>query len=202
MVKVKKKISIASKIFDLRAYIKYKLLNSLFLGVSIGVIFTIYSPLTPSTYSIGGVALALGLLFIAKIYNKIINIKSFFFISLSIEIVMVLLLFIFLIFQLSYSSALSIYIGYQVIFMFGGYLIRVETVFFNKRALLSIVDVSKQKGYLLGMIISFSFYKFLEYLKIEKEYQVFYIHYLLIAIQISIIFYLLKGFRKINNNSS
>ena len=34
-----------------RNFIKYKFFNSLFLGTSIGSIFTIYTPLEPSVYS-------------------------------------------------------------------------------------------------------------------------------------------------------
>ena len=40
------------------AFIIYKWFNSLFLGVSIGSVFTIYEPLEPSVYSLGGIALA------------------------------------------------------------------------------------------------------------------------------------------------
>ena len=57
-----------------REFIKYKLINSLFLGISVGSIFTIYTPLEPSIYSIGGILLALAMLFTAKLYSKIINI--------------------------------------------------------------------------------------------------------------------------------
>ena len=35
-------------------FLKYKLLNSSFTGISIGMLFTIYGPLDPLVYSIGG----------------------------------------------------------------------------------------------------------------------------------------------------
>ena len=58
-----------------KAFIIYKLFNSLFLGVSIGAVFTIYEPLEPTIYSVGGIALAIGMLIIAKFYHKILNIN-------------------------------------------------------------------------------------------------------------------------------
>ena len=38
-------------------FIRYKFFNSLFLGLSVGAIFTLYAPLEPSIYSLGGVFL-------------------------------------------------------------------------------------------------------------------------------------------------
>ena len=186
-----------SKVFNLRAYIYYKLLNSLFLGLSVGVIFFIYSPLEPLVYTLGGVILALGLLGVAKVYEKIINYKSFFIISFGIEILMLGMLFVFLILGVSYSVALLIYIGYQVTFMFGGYLVRAETYFLSRKKLLSIVDVAKQIGYLIGMLVASGFYKSLEYFDYNKSEQIVQIHYLLVALQVLVIVFLLKGFKRL-----
>ena len=55
------------------AFILYKWFNSLFLGVSIGSVFTIYEPLEPSVYSLGGIALAGAMIIVAKFYHKILN---------------------------------------------------------------------------------------------------------------------------------
>ena len=52
-------------------FIRYKFFNSLFLGVSIGAIFTLYVPLEPSIYSLGGVILAMGMLLVARLYHYI-----------------------------------------------------------------------------------------------------------------------------------
>ena len=58
------------------AYVLYKLFNSLFLGISVGSVFTIYTPLQPSVCPpIGGIVLALGMLIVAKQYHKILNAK-------------------------------------------------------------------------------------------------------------------------------
>ena len=69
-------------------FIRYKFFNSLFLGLSVGAIFTLYAPLEPSIYSLGGVVLALGMLFIARLYHYILNADWFFRISLVVEVLL------------------------------------------------------------------------------------------------------------------
>lgn len=107
-----------------REFIKYKLLNSLFLGFSVGTIFAIYTPLSPSIYSMGGILLAIGMLVIAKFYYKILNMEYFYKISLLVELVLLFAITYFLIFSYNYTTALIYYIGYQLTFTFGSYLIR------------------------------------------------------------------------------
>ena len=179
-----------------KTFIKYKFLNSLFLGLSIGSIFTIYAPLKPSIYSIGGIILALSMLLIAKLYKKIMNINYFYKISLAVEIVLLVLICYFLIFSYSYTTALFVYMGYQITFVFGSYLVRAETLFLKRSAILGFVDIAKQKGYLSGMLLSFLFYKALEYLNItQNKIQVYDIHFLLIIVEILIIYFLIKSFK-------
>ena len=110
-----------------RNFIRYKFFNSLFLGTSIGSVFTIYSPLEPAVYSIGGIALAVSMLFIATLYSRILNINSFYKISLFVELVILSVIIAFLLFSFNYQIALIVYIGYQITFMFGSYLVRGET---------------------------------------------------------------------------
>ena len=105
-------------------FILYKLFNSSFTGLSIGILFTIYNPLDPSIYSIGGVVLAALMLILAKFYEKILNILSFFYISLLVEISMLATIIVFFILNYSLVSALLIYIIYQLTFVFGSYLVR------------------------------------------------------------------------------
>lgn len=182
---------------NLRAYIWYKFLNSLFFGVSVGSIFIIYTPLKPSIYSLGGIILALGMLSIAKWYDVMMNMKVFYKVTLFVEIIVLLFVMFFLIFNYSYMIALSVYIGYQVTFMFGNYLVRMETIALKKTAALSITDVAKQKGYLLGMIISYLFYRSLEYLYIvDKKVQVYDLHIGLIVLQVLILIFVVKAFKK------
>lgn len=179
-------------------FIVYKWLNSFFLGVSIGCVFTIYEPLEPSVYSLGGMALALGVLIIAKFYRKILNATYFFRISLLVEVIVLLMLVFFLIFSYSYQVALMTYIGYQLTFMFGSYLVRAETLVFKEEATLTKIDVAKQVGYLVGMGLSYGFYKLAEHVFAlsDKEEQVYYIHFLLILIELGVIVFLVRAFFK------
>ena len=84
-----------------KSYLAYKLFNSSFTGLSVGILITIYQPLDLSIYSIGGMLLAGGMLVIAKFYDKLLNIKSFFRISLLVEVVMLLTIITFLLLQYS-----------------------------------------------------------------------------------------------------
>jgi len=180
-----------------REYLKFKFINSLFLGLSVGSIFILYTPLMPSIYSVGGVLLALGMLIVAKFYYKILNIHYFYKISLFIELILLSVLVYFLLFSYSYTTALIIYIGYQITFVFGSYLVRAETLFLKKTKFLEYVDVAKQKGYLLGMVFSYFFYTFLEkFFEIhDKQVQVYNIHFLLVCVEVMIIYYLIHSFR-------
>ena len=144
-----------------RNYIIYKFFNSLFLGTSIGSVFIIYSPLEPAIYSIGGIVLALGLMGVALFYEKILNIGYFYIISLFVEIVILAVLISFLIFSYSYEIALCVYIGYQVTFIFGSYLGRVETLLLKKKRILKAVDISKQAGYMIGLLLSYVIFLFI-----------------------------------------
>ena len=181
-----------------RNFFRYKFFNSLFLGTSIGSVFTIYAPLDPSVYSIGGIVLAASMLIVATLYSKILNINYFYKISLFVELVILSVIIAFLLLSFNYQIALFIYIGYQITFMFGSYLIRGETLLLKKDRLLTLVDVAKQFGYLIGLGLSFLFYKFIEYQFqiIDNQTQVFYIHYLLLIIEIIVIIFLVKSFEK------
>ena len=179
-----------------KAFLIYKLFNSSFTGLSIGILFTIYNPLDPSVYSIGGIILAAAMLLIAKFYEKLLNIKSFYYISLMVEFIMLFTIIIFMFLQYSLAAALIIYIGYQFTFIFGGYLVRAETLVAKDKELLGRIDVNKQVGYLVGLGASFLFYKALEHsFEItETTTQISILHYLLIGLQSLIILLLLRSF--------
>ena len=144
--------------------------------------------------------LAGGMLVIAKFYDTLLNIKSFFQISLIVEVVMLLTIITFLLLQYSLTSALLIYMGYQLTFIFGGYLVRAETLVAKDKELLGKIDVNKQIGYLVGLGASFLFYKVLEYgfEIIEPQTQISILHYFLISLQTLIILLLLRSFSKEN----
>ena len=179
-----------------KAFLGYKLFNSSFTGLSIGILFTIYQPLEPSTYSLGGIVLASSMLIIAKFYEKLLNINSFYYISLGVEFVILLTLITFMILQYSLTSALLIYMGYQLTFIFGGYLVRAETLVAQDKEFLGKIDVNKQLGYLVGLGASFLFYKLLEYgLEItEPKTQISILHYFLVSLQCLIIALLVRSF--------
>ena len=181
-----------------RYYIYYKGFNSFFTGLTVGAIFTIYAVLEPSIFSLGGIFLAIGMLVVAKLYEKILNIKIFYYISLFIELVMLFLVVYYLLNPYGFTTALLIYTGYQITFMFGSYLIRAETLFLHKKQILSWIDVAKQIGYLAGLLISWLFYKIVVFgWQIEDQVkQVYYLHWLLLLIEIVIIYLLFRSFNK------
>jgi len=182
-------------------FIRYKFFNSLFLGVSVGAIFTLYSPLEPSIYSLGGIILALGMLLVARVYHHILNALWFFRISLLVEVVLIIAILFFLVNQFNYQTALIMYVGYQITFVFGSYLIRAETLLLKTDALLTKVDTIKQIGYLFGMGISYVFYKLLHTQGItENQEQVYILHYLLISIEIIVIWLIFKSFTRMKND--
>jgi len=180
-------------------FIRYKFLNSLFLGLSVGAIFTLYAPLEPSIYSLGGVLLAMGMLLVSRLYHHILNANWFFKISLFVEVTLLLAMFYFLYASYSYQTALLLYIGYQVTFVFGSYLIRAETLLLQTDTLLTKLDTAKQLGYLLGMGVSYMLYKLFAYYGIEDhQTQVYDLHYLLVGIEILVIIFIFKSFKKVD----
>jgi len=178
-------------------FIRYKFFNSLFLGLSVGAIFTLYAPLEPSIYSLGGVVLAMGMLLVARLYHHILNAHWFFRISLFVELVLLLAMLYFIYASYSYQTALLLYIGYQITFVFGSYLIRAETLLLQTDILLTKLDTAKQLGYLSGMGISYIIYKLFTHYGIETpQEQVYDLHYLLIAIEVVVIVLIWKSFNR------
>jgi putative membrane protein len=179
-------------------FLIYKLLNSSFTGLSIGILFKIYEPLDPKIYSIGGMVLAVAMIVIAKFYEKLLNIQSFYRISLFVEAVMLLTVISFLVLGYSLTSALVIYCGYQLTFIFGGYLVRAETLVTHRKELLSKIDMLKQTGYLVGLGASFLFYKVLDMgleITVPND-QIIVLHYVLILLQSVILLLVISSFKK------
>jgi len=179
-------------------FLTYKLFNSAFTGLSVGILFTIYNPLDPEIYSLGGIILASAMLVLAKFYEKLLNIKSFYFISVLVEACMLITVLVFLILKYSLVSALIIYILYQFTFIFGGYLVRAETLVAQNKELLAKIDINKQIGYLLGLAFSFLIYKVLEnsFNISETKDQIIVLHYILLTLQFSILVFLFLSFDK------
>jgi hypothetical protein len=170
------------------------------LGLSVGAIFTLYAPLEPSIYSLGGVLLAIGMLIVARFYHTILNADWFFRISLFVEVVLLLAMLYFLYASYNYQTALILYIGYQVTFVFGNYLIRAETLLLKTDTLLTKLDTVKQIGYLLGMGLAYLFYKILAHYGIDDhQTQVYDLHFLLIAVELVVIILIVKSFRRVSS---
>lgn len=181
-----------------KKFIIYKFFNSLFAGISAGITFNIFNSLDPSIASIAGILLTICTLIVATLYSRILNIKYFYKISLFVELIILCVVAGFLLFSFNYQIALFIYIGYQISFIFGDYLWRAETLMLKKDKILTLVDIFKKTGYLLGLAIALLFYKLLEYKFqiIDNQTKVFFVHYLLLLVQILIIYFLIKSFQK------
>lgn len=179
-----------------RPYLRYKFFNSLFTGAVGGSVFTIYGSLSPSTFSVGGIVLALGLMGMAYWYHRLMTLGHFYFFSLAAEIMMLLMVGFFLFFSEYQTTALVVYGAYQLSFIVGGYLIRAETVFGRKARILGWIDIAKQQGYLAGLLLSWLFYKGLEYYGITSAAsQVYGLHLILLPLELLIIMVLLGAFR-------
>ena len=180
-------------------FLLYKLFNSSFTGLSIGILFSIYKPIDPEVYSVGGMVLAGAMLIVAKFYERLLNIKSFFWVTMLVESVMLMTIVTFMILKFSLTSALLIYCGYQLTFIFGGYLVRAETLVAHKKELLSKIDVYKQLGYFAGLGASFLFYKLMDLgLEIsDSKEQIEILHYLLLMLQMGIILLAIRSFKRV-----
>ncbi|HZF71236.1 hypothetical protein [Sulfuricurvum sp.] len=180
-----------------RPYLRYKFLNSLFTGMVGGSVFTIYGSLSPSTFSAGGIMLALGLMGMAYVYHHLMRLERFFILSLAAEIIMLGMIGYFLVFPEYQLTALIVYGAYQLSFVFGGYLVRAETHFARKARIMGWIDIAKQQGYLAGLLLSYGFYKLLEYFDITKaSEQVYDLHFILILLESWVIVNLFFAFRE------
>lgn len=180
-----------------RTYLRYKFLNALFTGMVGGSVFTIYASLPPSTFSVGGILLALGMMGMAYMYHRLMRLDYFFRFTLATEIIMLLMVGYYLLFSTNIMSALIIYAAYQLSFIFGGYLVRAETHFARHARMMGWIDVAKQQGSLAGLALSYGFYKLIEHYGITKAAeQVYDLHFVLISLECLIILALLRAFRK------
>ena len=178
-------------------YLHYKFINSLFTGLIGGTVFTIYGALSPSTFSLGGIILAFGLMGLAYSYHRLMKLEYFRNFSLAVEIIMLLMVGFFILFPTYQTTALIVYGAYQLSFMLGGYLVRAETHFAKHARIMGWIDIVKQQGYLAGLTLSYVFYKLLEFYEISDAHlQVYYLHFPLFVIEVIILFFLLKAFKK------
>jgi putative membrane protein len=178
-------------------YLHYKFTNSLFTGLLGGTVFTIYGSLSPSTFSLGGIILALGLMGLAYGYHRLMKLEYFRNFSLTAEIIMLFMIGFFILFPTYQMTALIVYSAYQLSFMLGGYLVRAETHFARHARIMGWIDVTKQQGYLAGLLLSYGFYKALEFYGVmEAIAQVYWLHLFLLPLELVIILLLIRAFKK------
>ena len=151
------------------AFIRYKFLNSLFLGLSIGAVFVLYTPLSPACSRQAASDLALGTRSLPPSTDAFWRPDWFFRLSLGVELVTLSGVVAVLLFPLELALALFIYIGYQITFSLGNYLVRCETLLMVSVEQLRKLDVAKQAGYLLGMGGAWAVYTGLEHFAAIEE---------------------------------
>ena len=180
------------------AFIRYKFLNSLFLGLSVGAVFVLYTPLSPAVFSAGGLGLAVGTLIVATQYRRILAPAWFFRLSLLVELITLSGVAAVLILPIELPLALFVYIGYQITFSLGNYLVRCETLLMVAIDQLRRLDVAKQAGYLIGMAVAWALYTGLERLAdlTSEEAQVVSLHWLLLGVEVSVLIALWRAFNK------
>ena len=180
------------------AFIRYKFLNSLFLGLSVGAVFVLYTPLSPTVFSAGGLGLAVGTLIVATQYRRILAPAWFFRLSLLVELITLSGVAAVLILPIELPLALFVYIGYQITFSLGNYLVRCETLLMVALDQLRRLDVAKQAGYLLGMAVAWALYTGLERLAdlTSEAAQVVSLHWLLLGVEVSVLIALWQAFNK------
>ena len=179
-------------------FISYKFLNSLFLGLSVGTVFVLYTPLSPAVFSAGGIGLAIGTLLVAMQYQRILNANWFYRISMLVEWVVLAGIVGVLTFDLNPNLAMFIYLGYQFTFLFGSYLVRCETLLIPEQHRLTQLDVAKQMGYLGGMAMSWGIYQGLSQWQqiTDKELQVLMMHYPMLGVELAVLLVLWLAFRR------
>ena len=179
-------------------FIQYKFLNSLFLGLSVGAVFVLYTPLSPAVFSAGGIGLAIGTLVVATQYRRILAARWFFHLSLLVELVTLSGVVAVLTFPVELPLALFVYIGYQLTFSLGNYLVRCETLLMVSVDQLRKLDVAKQAGYLLGMGAAWAIYSWLAasaHME-DRTAQVVALHWVLVVVEILVIAALWRSFHR------
>ena len=180
------------------AFIRYKFLNSLFLGLSVGAVFVLYTPLSPAVFSAGGLGLALGTLIVATQYRRILVPAWFFRLSIAVELITLSGVTAVLVLPIALPLALFVYIGYQITFSLGNYLVRCETLLMGSMEQLRQLDIAKQAGYLLGMASAWAIYTGLEHwlMVSEETAQVVSLHWVLWGLEVLVLGALWHAFNR------
>lgn len=184
--------------FSFSWFVAYKFLNSLFMGLSIGSVFILYAPLSPATFSAGGIGLALATLLIATQYHRLFNRDWFFRLSFFVECIILMGVIAVLLLPIDQQLAMFVYLGYQLSFAFGGYLVRYETLLIARDQELKTLDVAKQLAYLVGMGLAWLIYQGLEsyWSMANANQQVVALYYVLMIVELAVLNTLARSFPK------
>ena len=182
-----------------RKYLKYKFFNSLFTGVGTGSYVTQYNPIGIMEIAVISIIFTCFSILIALYYQKLMYKKYFFIVAIFVEIVMAVWICCYLIFGISHEIALLIYMCRSITFVFGDFLSRCETYLFKKPKIFTLIDYNRQMGLIIGMIFAVIFYNKLnnQYGIFDNNTLVYYIHFVLILIQMLIIINLIDSFKKV-----
>lgn len=185
----------------LKPYIQYKFINSVFGGLSTGAVFVIYGILKPSVFSIGGLILSLGILLVAKYYNFLMRMRAYFWTTVLTEIIVLIAMLLVLLIPRGEFLALAYYSLFNLIFIFGTYLMRYESNLFKNSKALMAIDSAKQTGNLLGLALSWMFYESLRIFnpasaENQSWDQVYKLHWILVGVQLLTLLACLRSFKK------
>ena len=166
------------------------------MGLSIGSVFTLYAPLSPATFSAGGIGLALATLIIATQYHRLFNRDWFFRLSFLVECVILLGVIAVLLLPIDQQLAMFVYLGYQLSCAFGGYLVRYETLLIARDQDLKTLDVAKQTAYLVGMGLAWLIYQGLEsyWSVVSTNQQVVALYKVLVVVELAVLYTLARSF--------
>jgi putative membrane protein len=103
-----------------------------------------------------------------------------------------------LVLPIALPLALFVYIGYQITFSLGSYLVRCETLLMGSVEQLRQLDIAKQAGYLLGMAAAWAIYTGLEHwlMVSEETDQVISLHWVLWGLEVLVLTALWRAFNR------
>ena len=122
------------------------------LGLSVGAVFVLYTPLSPAVFSAGGLGLAVGTLIVATQYRRILVPAWFFRLSLIVELITLSGVAAVLILPIEVPLALFVYIGYQITFSLGELPGALRDVIDGCRRSAQAAGRCQAGGYLLGAV--------------------------------------------------
>ena len=177
------------------AFIRYKFLNSLFLGLSVGAVFV----LIPLSRSVFGRRHRTRLGHPNRCHPvPTHSARAVLSTVAGVELVTLSGVIAVLLFPLELALALFIYIGYQITFSLGNYLVRCETLLMVSVEQLRKLDVAKQAGYLLGMGGAWAVYAGLQHFAAidDRVEQVISLHWVLAVVEIAVVLALWQAFNR------